>query len=470
MVLFPDLGRAAPLVGRQGRHEVMLIVLRFNVGWPRRLTGRASVRDGPGSRTLNRMPLVPFSRVADVLRSAVWLVPAVCVAGAIALAVVLIVVDAELRPSGGVLLFPGPPAGARSFLSAIVQAMISFTAVVFSITVVVLQLSSSQYSPRVLRRFMRDRLIQSSLGVFVATFTYAMVVLRAVQGGSGTSQENFVPRLAVTGAFALVLVSVALFIAYIAHVVNMIRVATIIASIAADTRAALPGPDDDQACAHDAAARPRRGTVPSPRPGVLVSLSRRRLVSLAAERGCVLRLAVRIGDYLPEAGDLFQVQGGTERRGPDGGDQDQDDEREWRAALYRHVAFDTERTMEQDAAFGFRQLVDIALQALSPAVNAPTTAAQVIDELHDLLRRLVTRPQPRGRYRDEDGELRLIVPQFGVAGYLQLGVEEIWHYGRDSPQIPGRLRRMLDDLHAVARPEHRPAIEAWRTRLGESDP
>jgi uncharacterized membrane protein len=316
--------------------------------------GVARVRTGtgPAGRVLNRLPLPSASRVADVLRSAVWLVPAVCVAGAIAL------------------------------------AMISFTAVVFSITVVVLQLSSSQYSPRVLRRFLRDRLIQSALGVFVATFAYAMVVLRAVQGGSGTSQANFVPRLAVTGAFALVLASVALFVAYIGHVVNMIRVATVIASIGADTRAVLAGRDDGRACDHDGAARPRRGTVPSPRPGVLVSLNHRRLASLAAERGCVLRLAARIGDYLPEGGDLFQVQGGPDQRGPDGEDQDQDDEREWRTALGRHVAFDTERTMEQDAAFGFRQLADIALQALPPAVNAPTTATQVLDELHDLLRRV----------------------------------------------------------------------------------
>jgi uncharacterized membrane protein len=231
-----------------------------------------------------------------------------------------------MRPSGGVVLFPGPPSGARSFLSAIVQAMISFTAVVFSITVVVLQLSSSQYPPRVLRRFLRDRLIQSALGVFVATFAYAMVVLRAVQGGSGAGQAGFVPRL------------------------------------------------------------------------------------------------------------LFQVQGRPGRQ--DGGDRGHDDERQWRAALFRHVAFDTERTMEQDAAFGFRQLADIALQALSPAVNAPTTAAQVIDELHDLLRRLVTAPPPGGCYHDDDGALRLIVPQYDIAAYLRLAIEEIWHYGHGSPQIP----------------------------------
>jgi uncharacterized membrane protein len=115
--------------------------------------------------------------------------------------------------------------------------MISFTAVVFSVTMVILQLSSSQYSSRVLRRFLHDRLIQSSLGVFVATFTYAMVVLRAVRGGSGGA--GFVPRMAVTGAFVLVLASVALFLAQIGHVVNMIRVATIIASIGMDTRRTL---------------------------------------------------------------------------------------------------------------------------------------------------------------------------------------------------------------------------------------
>jgi uncharacterized membrane protein len=160
------------------------------------------------------------------------------------------------------------------------------------------------------------------------------------------------------------------------------------------------------------------------------------------------------------------VRGAARRCGRDGEDQEPD----WHAALYRHVAFETERTMEQDAAFGFRQLVDIALQALSPAVNAPTTAAQVIDEMHDLLRRLVTRPQLGGCYRDDDGEVRLVVPQYGVGDYLRLAVEEIWHHGHTSPQVPARLRRMLDDLHAVARPEHRAAVETWRIQVTEPAP
>ena len=103
-------------------------------------------------------------------------------------------------------------------------------------------------------------------------------------------------------------------------------------------------------------------------------------------------------------------------------------------------------------------------------MNAPTTAVQAIDEMHDLLRRLVTRPQLSGCYRDDDGKLRLVLPHYGVGDYLRLAVEEIRHYGHASPQVPGRLRRMLDDLHDVARPEHRAAVETWRTQLQEPSP
>jgi uncharacterized membrane protein len=420
----------------------------------------------------DRLPFVSVSRIADVLRSAIWLVPTLCVAVAILLAVALVEVDTNLGPSGGLLLFPGPPGGARSFLSSIVTAMISFTGTVISITIVVLQLSSGQFSPRVLRHFLRDRTIQFSLGIFVATFAYSLVVLRAVKGGSGTGQANFVPRVAVTGAFVLVLASVGMFIAYIGHVTNMIRVANIIVSIGADTRDVLTRPDPGGPPDGDDPASPCRGTIPSPRPGVVVSVNTARLVSLAAERDCVLRLTVRIGDFLPEGAVLLEVHGdaGAPVPAADPVDAADADWRRWTAAVCRYVAFDAEPTMEQDTAFGFRQLVDIALQALSPSVNAPTTAAQVIDETHDLLRRLVTEPRRGGCYRDEDGEVRLVVPQYDIDDYLRLVIREIWHYGHDSPRIPERLRRMLDDLHAAARPEYHPSIDAWRAHISRPAP
>ncbi len=152
------------------------------------------------------MRIVSTSRLRDVVRSTFWVIPAACVAGSIALAVGLIVVDQRLGSSHAFYLYPGPPSGARSFLSSITQAMISFTGLVFSITIVALQLTSGQLSSRVLRTFLRDRLIQFSLGVFVATFVYAMVVQRAVRGSVG--HGAFVPRAAVTVAFLFVLASV----------------------------------------------------------------------------------------------------------------------------------------------------------------------------------------------------------------------------------------------------------------------
>ncbi|MGH3238726.1 MAG: DUF2254 family protein [Streptosporangiaceae bacterium] len=183
------------------------------------------------------LPVASTARLRNVLQSAFWLLPALCVTASIGLAIGLITLDSYLPAAHGVLLYPGPPSGARSFLSSIVQAMISFTALVFSITIVVLQLTSGQFSPRVLRMFLRDRTSQLALGLFIATFVYAMVVQRAVRGSTG--HDAVVPRIAVTVAFVFVLASVGLFIRYIGYVANMIRVATIIDAIAAESRALL---------------------------------------------------------------------------------------------------------------------------------------------------------------------------------------------------------------------------------------
>lgn len=127
--------------------------------------------------------------------------------------------------------------------------------------------------------------------------------------------------------------------------------------------------------------------------------------------------------------------------------------------LERHVSFDTERTHEQDIAFGFRQLVDIAERALSPAVNDPTTAAQAIDHLHDLLRRIVTRPTPSGQFVDVDGSLRLVTRTSAFADLLHLAMEEIVHYGGQDPQTRRRLEAMLADLRDAALPRHCDAVD-----------
>ena len=404
--------------------------------------------------------MVSLERVRDELRSMFWLVPAACVVTAIGVAVGLIALDQALGAVSPGVLFPGPPSGARSFLSSITQAMIAFTGLVFSITIVILQLTSGQFSPRVLRAFLRDRAIQFALGVFISTFVYAMVVQRAVTGSAG--HHPFVPRVAVTGALVLVLASVGLFIFYIHHVANMVRVATIVASLGAESRDLLE-------CRYPA-SQPAAGPLPdlgpaarviaAPRPGVLVSVNEKALAGLAERTGCVVVLAARVGDYLPAGAPLLRVHPGGDSAGQVPGTSERH--------LLAEVAQDTERTMEQDLAFGFRQLVDIAERALSPAVNDPTTACQVLDVLHDLLRRLAVRHLPSGRLHGAVGSLRLIVPQYGFADFVDLAVQEIWRYGSDAAQVPGRLSAMLADLSAAALPQYLPVLRQWADRIDGS--
>lgn len=294
--------------------------------------------------------------------------------------------------------------GARAVLSAIAGSMITFTGLVFSITIVTLQLTSGQFSPRVLRTFLQDRFNQLTLGVFVATFVYAMVVLRSVRGGD--QGETFVPHLGVNVAFLLVLASVVIFLFYIHHIAQSIRVATIIASIGADTRALIERRHSLELGEHDTAQHPAvdgqvgpSHIVTAGRPGVVVVVDDTMLVRLAERSGSVVQVLRAIGEFVPAGAPLFRVYG----RHPAPDEQ-----------LCAGITLGEERTLDQDVGFGLRQLIDIADRALSPGVNDPTTAIQVIDQLHDLLRRLAVRPLPPLRRTASDGRVTVLVPTPGL--------------------------------------------------------
>lgn len=428
-----------------------------------------------------RTGFASWERLRDTVQSTFWLVPAACVVVSIAVAIGLIAVDQALGGQvGGSFLFPGPPEAARAFLASITGAMISFTGLVFSITIVVLQLTSGQFSPRVLQIFLRDRTVRYALGVFMATFVFAMVVQRAVLGTS--SQGAFVPRLAVTVSFGFVLASVGLFIGYLARISNMIRVATIVAEIASEARSTLgrrypAGTEEPGAPATGSRLSPESSPGPEPasgqvsglpwtvaaaRAGVVVSVNEAALVGLAAEAGCTLALTVRVGDFLPAGAPLCAVRKMPARsEAPDPGKSGQLDE-----GILAHIAQDHERTTEQDLAFSFRQLVDIVERALSPAVNDPTTACQCLDVLHDLLRQLGIRNLPPGRWADDGGTIRLTIPQYSYANFLDLAVGEVWHYGSGAAQVPERLAILLADLENSALDVHLSVIRKWRRRIG----
>jgi uncharacterized membrane protein len=387
------------------------------------------------------------SQLRERVRSAFWLIPSLCCSGALALGIALPELD-QLVADDLPFLFAGGPDGARSLLSSIATSMISFTGLVFSITVVSLQLASGQFSPRVLRSFLRSRVTQTALGVFIATALYALVVLRSVRGNVGV--EPYVPQLAVTTAAALLVVSFVLFIAYISHITRSLQLSTIVENVRRETVRLLG--DGERSAAGDERGQglPLAGLgrwVAARRPGHLVGVDVPSLVAEAARCDVQLVVAVPLGAHLAEGMPLVAVHG----EGPARVDDDR---------LRRFLPLGGERTMAQDVAFGFRQLVDIAEKALSPGINDPTTAVQALDALHDLLRRLAARPDPASGHVDDAGTLRLRTRERGFAGYLDLALDEVLRYGADSVQVVPRVRGLLEDLLTAALPEHLPAVQA----------
>ena len=387
----------------------------------------------------------------QAIRTGFWAIPSACVLVAILLGLALVRVDHALGDDLR-LGFDAGPEGAREVLSAISTSMITFTGLVFSITIVVLQLTSSQFSPRVLRTFLRDRLTQFALGTFVATFVYSVTVLRTVTGGD----DAFVPAASTTVGLALLLLSVGMFVAYIHHIATSIQVSSIMTAIGAETRETLerryPTGTDEQAPPVPAPAGAPTTVIPAPRMGVVTQIEVRRLVALAGAADVVLRTRLRPGDFVPEGAPLVEVLG-TGAVDP--------------SAVVAAITVAKDRTMQQDVAFGFRQLVDIAEKALSPGINDPTTAVQALDQLHDLLRRLATRPLLEGHYPDDDGSVRLVTPPETFAGYLDLALAEIDQYGADVEQVQRRIDALLSDVIAAARPDHRVVTESWRRARAE---
>ncbi|WP_245822968.1 DUF2254 domain-containing protein [Brachybacterium avium] len=360
-------------------------------------------------------------------------------------------------------VFQGGPDGARGLLGTIATGMISMTGLVFSITMVILQLASSQFTPRVLGGFLESRITQFTLGVFIASFVFALAVTRSVRGEYGNTGE-FVPKTSVTLAFLLVLASVGCFLAFIHHITTSIQVSHVISRIGDRSlelaEALYPGTEEDEGTGLGPTWSPDPGT---PRVavstedvhGVITQVDYERLVELARGLDVVVLIDREVGQFLAEGQHLFRVWGTEQLEEAD------------RARLWSTITLGHERQMHQDVGFGIRQLVDIAERALSPGINDPTTAVKVIDELHRVLRHLVRRQSPSPYIADEDGRVRVVHRPQSIEGHLSLAVDEISHYGEGSVQVPRRLRAMLEDLQDVALDRYRPRLGQALERLAE---
>jgi uncharacterized membrane protein len=339
-------------------------------------------------------------------RASFWFVPAVIVLGAVLLAAALIGLETtvslpfvEMWP----LLFGAGAAGSRGLLTAVASSMITVAGVVFSITIVALSLTSSQYTSRVLRNFMRDRINQTVLGVFVGIFAYCLVVLRTIRDGD---EGAFVPSLAVLFGLLLAFVGIAFLIYYIHHIALSIQASSIIAAAAAETFSAVDhlfperlgdhAPESSDDLAPLGIEVQNWTAVPARITGYIEGLDGDALMALAQERGSVFRMERGIGEFVIEGTPLLSVAHANPL------------EEEEIDALNAAYVVSRQRTVQQDAAFGIRQIADVAMKALSPGINDTTTAVMCVDYLAAILARLASRQLPSALRLDEDGKLRLI--------------------------------------------------------------
>lgn len=397
---------------------------------------------------MNSTPGIALFALRENLRQSMWFLPTLLVVSGAALAIILVIVDHEVLESPETrLVFGGGPEGAREVISAVAGSMVAFIGTVFSITVIVLQLASSQFSPRALRSFLRDRRSQAPLGIFLATLVYAMVVLWTIRAPDEGIDGGFVPHLAISGAYVMVLVSLATFVYYIHHVSQSIRVANVVHRIGAETSAILderyPDPFDPEL---DTLAPPElRGTgtiLPSSRYGVVLAIDQPQLAAHARKLGGRVEVLPYVGDFVPVGSPLARWTG--------------DAANARRVEPERYIQLGRERTMEQDIGFGIRQLVDIAEKALSPSLNDPTTATQALDQVHNVLRQLAHRSFPHEVLHDDAGVVRVVTHERDWNDIVHLAFDEIREYGAESRQVQERLRSALEDL-ASSVPEQRRA-------------
>jgi uncharacterized membrane protein len=384
-----------------------------------------------------------LAKVSRYLRSSLWFVPVVCVVIGAAISFGTIAIDRssgyEAIPSDIV----GGPDAAASILSTIALSMVSLTALVLTITMVVVQLAMGQFSPRIVQRILQDRPSQLAIGLFVATFVHAILALREVtNNGDGTGQ---VPGVAVVTAFVLVLLSIAVLVIYVHHIGRSLRVSALIELVGKDTRGLV-----DRVYAErgrpPASSIDGRRVVRATQSGVVTKIGYEELVEAARLADTTIKMVPALGEFVPAEAPLFMIEDSA----------DGIDDEELRGALILGL----ERTLDEDVAYGVRLLVDIAQRSMADSpVQDPTTAVQAIDRIHDILRQLAPRPLPDGRHRDSSGTVRLKVPAMTWEAYVHLAFDELRLAGAGSPQVSRRLMEALHDLRGWAPRERRLAIE-----------
>lgn len=393
--------------------------------------------------------MVRLVRLKEALQEALWVAPVVGLLIAAALAFATLQLDdAVTLGRTPIIGFDGDADRADSILSTIATSMLSVLTLVFTLTVIALQLAST-FSPRLLRNFLSDRTSKLALSVFVATFTYALLILR-------DTDKDSVPELSVTLAIAFVIFAVIVFVYFVSRIAHSLRIANIIAQSGDQARKEIgtayhqegePGSEDDERREGWSEIDEREPDTILEWPGeqgIVTAIDIEGFSEFAKREDVLVELRLQAGEFLPYRAPAAAIYGEAEIKAEE---------------LASRIALAPERSFRQDAAFGLRQLVDIAARALSTGVNDPTTAVQAIDQIHDLLARLGLRRLYSGIIRDSDGDLRVVAPVHTWEDDVRLAIEEIRIYSADSIQVKRRLRVMLDDLIKRLPECRRPVLE-----------
>jgi uncharacterized membrane protein len=373
-------------------------------------------------------------KLRHYVRNSIWILP---VCGMVAALVLVNCLHWIEERAGWQSSFD--PAAALALFSTLAGSLLTFIVFLSSSLLLVMQLASAQLSPRIIGVVFRDYVTRFALTLFSFTFAFTLSVLVRI--------HRSVPGMTAYLAGYFCLLSIGAFLFLIDHVGKLMRPSGAMRAVARMGRKEiqsvyprrLSGMQRSLPVPSNALAGEPAGKVSSPKDGVLLAFDLEGLVALAREAECVVELVPQVGDFVAAESPLFRIYGG--RGGP------------LASALCQSVALGQERTIEQDPAFAFRIIVDIASKGLSPAINDPTTAVLAIDQIHHLLRSVAGRHLDEGLVHDGSGTLRLVYRTPDWEDFVCLAVTEIRQFGSTSIQVARRLRAMLENLAEVLPPE-----------------
>jgi uncharacterized membrane protein len=397
----------------------------------------------------------------DAARTQLWPLPLLAVVVAVLAGLVLPLLDASVADDW-TFLFDGGPEAARSLLVAVAGSLITVTALTFSLTVVTLQLASSQFSPRLLRTFTADRVVQGTLALLLATFIYSITVLRSVRSATADHGE-FVPQLSVTVAYVLTVASVLALVGFLAHLVREIRVDTMLRNVHREASLTLSAvfPDAGEPDP-DVLERPRAAAhLTADGSGFVTFIDEAALLKAAVTHDACLIVDRVVGDNVVAGTPIGRAWVASGIGGLSG-----DGLADLQQSSAAAISIGFERTSAQDVGYGLRQLTDVVVKSLSPGINDPTTAIHAIGHCSALLGDIAAAdPGPR-TLRDEEGKARVTLDGPSLADLLDLAVSQPRRYGAADPDVLSRLFMLLAELAWSSDvPAHRRAVSDQLGRL-----